>query len=52
MNAKPIMRQILESEELDLGFLRRFEATSADDYQLVTAIKMDYEGKGVFRKMF
>lgn len=31
MNAKPIMRQILESEELDLGFIRRFEATSTDD---------------------
>lgn len=46
------MRQILESEELDLGFLRRFEATSTDDYGLVTALKMDYEGKGVFRKMF
>ena len=46
------MRQILESEELDLGFLRRFEGTSTDDYGLVTALKMDYEGKGVFRKMF
>ena len=46
------MRQILESEEVDIGFLKRFEATSADDYQLVTALKMDYEGKGVFRKMF
>jgi hypothetical protein len=52
MNAKPIMRQILESEELDLGFLRRFEATSTDDYGLVTALKMEYEGKGVFRKTF
>lgn len=46
------MRQILESEELDLGFLRRFEATSTDDYGLVTALKMEYEGKGVFRKTF
>lgn len=46
------MRQILESEEVDIGFLRRFEDTAADDYQLVTALKMDYEGKGVFRKMF
>lgn len=52
MNAKPIIRQILESEEVDIGFLRRFEDTAADDYQLVTALKMDYEGKGVFRKMF
>ena len=39
------MRQILESEEVDIGFLKRFEATSTDDYQLVTALKMDYEGK-------
>lgn len=46
------MRQILESEELDLGFLKRFENTTADSYQLVTALKMDYEGKGVFRKIF
>lgn len=46
------MRQILESEELDLGFLRRFEATSTDDYGLVTALKMNHEGKGVFRKTF
>lgn len=46
------MRQILESEGLDLGFLRRFEATSTDDYGLVTALKMEYEGKGVFRKTF
>lgn len=46
------MRQILESEEVDIGFLKRFEVTSADDYQLVTALKMDYEGKGVFRKIF
>lgn len=46
------MRQILESEELDLGFLRRFEATSTDDYGLVTALKMEYEGKDVFRKTF
>ena len=46
------MMQILESEELDLGFLKRFENTTADSYQLVTALKMDYEGKGVFRKMF
>lgn len=38
MNAKPIMRQILESEELDLGFLRRYEDTTADDYKLVTAL--------------
>lgn len=52
MNAKPIIRQILESEEVDIGFLRRFEDTAADDYGLVTALKMDYEGKGVFRKMF
>ena len=52
MNAKPIMRQILESEELDLGFLKRFENTTADSYQLVTALKRDYEGKGVFRKIF
>ena len=46
------MRQILESEELDLGFLKRFENTTADSYQLVTALKMEYEGKGVFRKTF
>lgn len=46
------MRQILESEELDLGFLKRFENTTADSYQLVTALKRDYEGKGVFRKIF
>lgn len=52
MNAKPIMRQILESEEVDIGFLRRFEATSTDDYGLVTALKMNHEGKGVFRKTF
>ena len=52
MNAKPITRQILESEELDLGFLRRYEDTTADDYKLVTALKINYEGKGVFRKMF
>lgn len=52
MNAKPIIRQILESEEVDIGFLRRFEDTAADDYQLVTALKMNHEGKGVFRKTF
>ena len=52
MNAKPIIRQILESEEVDIGFLRRFEATSTDDYGLVTALKMNHEGKGVFRKTF
>lgn len=46
------MRQILESEELDLGFLRRYEDTTADDYKLVTALKINYEGKGIFRKMF
>lgn len=52
MNAKPIIRQILESEEVDIGFLRRFEDTAADDYGLVTALKMNHEGKGVFRKTF
>lgn len=52
MNTKPIIRQILESEEIDLGILRRFEDTATNDYQLITALKRNYEGKGVFRKIF
>ena len=52
MDREKLVKVVLESEEVDISFLRRFEDTVTDDYQLVTALKRGYEGKGVFRKIF
>ena len=45
------MRQILESEEFDLDCIKDLEDIT-DDYRVITKLKIKYEGKGIFRKMF
>lgn len=52
LNTKPIVKQILESEEFELGSFSSGLKDSKNDYELVERLKNRFEISGKFKKMF
>lgn len=51
LNTKPIVKQILESEEFELGSFSGIK-DSKSDYELVERLKNRFEATGKFKKLF
>lgn len=51
LNTKPIIKQLLESEEFELGSFSGFK-DSKSDYELVERLKNRFETTGKFKKLF